>query len=216
MAQVLCLCSPHPTPAAGQRHHISPATVLNSTRCMLAGYILSEKDNRRWNSLQQSLKCKPRFSCLFSNNRKQEEAKKALESALGGKKSEFEKWDKEIKRREDAGGGGRNSGGGGWFGWFSGSNGDHFWQEAQQISLTILGIIIMYLIVAKGDVMFVTFLNPLLYVLRGTRNGFMYLTSQIQKMVYPARQTSFSVTPPEKVSPGISARENVVRKWRTD
>lgn len=84
-------------------------------------------------------------SCILetgSGIHHQEEAKKALESALGGKKSEFEKWDKEIKRREDAGGGG-NSGGGGWFGWFSGSNGDHFWQEAQQISLTILGIIIM-------------------------------------------------------------------------
>lgn len=56
---------------------------------------------------------------------------------------EFEKWDKEIKNREEAGGGG-NSGGGGWFGWggrFGGSNGDHFWQEAQQASLTILGIL---------------------------------------------------------------------------
>lgn len=73
---------------------------------------------------------------------RQEEARKALEGALGEKKSEFEKWDKEIRRREDASSGG-NSGGGGWFGWFGGSNGDHFWQEAQQISLTILGIFVM-------------------------------------------------------------------------
>jgi len=29
----------------------------------------------------------------------QEQAKKALESALGGKKDEFEKWNKEIKMR---------------------------------------------------------------------------------------------------------------------
>jgi hypothetical protein len=29
----------------------------------------------------------------------QEQAKKALESALGGKKDEFEKWNKEIKGR---------------------------------------------------------------------------------------------------------------------
>lgn len=74
----------------------------------------------------------------------QEQAKKALESALGGKKIEFEKWNKEIQKREEAGGGG-NSGGGGWFGggrWFGGSNGDHFWQEAQQASLAILGIIL--------------------------------------------------------------------------
>lgn len=75
----------------------------------------------------------------------QEQARKALESALGGKKTEFEKWDKEIKRREEAGGGG-DFGGGGWFRWgrwFGGSDGDHFWQEAQQMSLTILGIVAM-------------------------------------------------------------------------
>lgn len=75
----------------------------------------------------------------------QEQAKKALESALGGKKIEFEKWNKEIQKREEAGGGG-NAGGGGWFGggrWFGGSNGDHFWQEAQQASLAVLGIIIV-------------------------------------------------------------------------
>lgn len=76
---------------------------------------------------------------------KQDEARKALESALGGKKSEFEKWDKEIKRREEAGGG-DNSGGGGWFNWrrwFGGSDDGHFWQEAQQATLAILGIIVM-------------------------------------------------------------------------
>lgn len=79
--------------------------------------------------------------CLFIY--KQEEARKALESALGGKKSEYEKWDKEIKRREEAGGG-DNSGGGGWWGrWFGGSGDGHFWQEAQQASLAILGIIVM-------------------------------------------------------------------------
>jgi hypothetical protein len=75
----------------------------------------------------------------------QEQAKKALESALGGKKDEFEKWNKEIKRREEAGGGG-DSGGGGWFGWggrFGWSNGDNFWPEAQQASLAVLGIIAM-------------------------------------------------------------------------
>lgn len=75
----------------------------------------------------------------------QEEARKALESALGGKKDEFEKWNQEIKKREEVGGGGE-AGGGGWFGWggrFGWSNGDHFWQEAQQACLAILGIIIM-------------------------------------------------------------------------
>lgn len=70
----------------------------------------------------------------------QEQARKALESALGGKKNEFDKWDKEIKKREESGGNG--GGGGGWFGggggWFSG---DHFWNEAQQITITLLAIL---------------------------------------------------------------------------
>ena len=75
----------------------------------------------------------------------QEQARKALESALSGKKNELEKWDKEIKRREELGGGG-DTGGGGWFGWnrwFGWSNDDNFWQEAKQAILTILGIVLM-------------------------------------------------------------------------
>lgn len=77
----------------------------------------------------------------------QDQAKKALESALGGKKIEFEKWDKEIKKREEAGGGGDGGGGGGggwWRRWFGGgSDGEHFWHEAQQVSLTLLLLAIM-------------------------------------------------------------------------
>lgn len=68
-----------------------------------------------------------------------------MDGALGGKKMEFEKWNEEIKRREEAGGGG-DSGGGGWFRWgrwFGGSDGEHFWQEAQQASLAILGILVV-------------------------------------------------------------------------
>lgn len=81
----------------------------------------------------------------------QEQARKALESALGGKKNEFEKWNEEIKKREEAGGGG-DYGGGGWFGWggrFGWSNGDNFWSEAQQTGLTILGIVIMVSIFSR-------------------------------------------------------------------
>ncbi|XP_039070384.1 uncharacterized protein LOC120217272 [Hibiscus syriacus] len=108
----------------------------------------------------------------FSPTTGKEQARKALESALGGKKAEYEKWDKEIKRREQAGGG-DNAGGGGWFGWggrFGWSNGDNFWQEAQQATLAILGIILMYLIIVKGEVMLAVIFNPLLYALRGTRD----------------------------------------------
>lgn len=73
----------------------------------------------------------------------QEQARKALEGALGGKKTEFEKWNKEIQKREEAVGGG-NNGSGGWFsgggfGWF---RDEHFWKETQQTSLAIMGIVL--------------------------------------------------------------------------
>lgn len=75
----------------------------------------------------------------------QEQARKALEGALSGKKNEFDKWNKEIKRKEELGGGG-DTGGGGWFGWgkrFGWSNDDNFWQEAKQAILTILGLVVV-------------------------------------------------------------------------
>jgi len=75
----------------------------------------------------------------------QEQARKALEGALSGKKNEFDKWNKEIKRKEELGGGG-DTGGGGWFGWgkrFGWSNDDNFWQEAKQAILTILGLVLV-------------------------------------------------------------------------
>ncbi|XP_057765025.1 uncharacterized protein LOC130985877 [Salvia miltiorrhiza] len=166
-----------------------------------------------WTSLSHSLNCNGRFSCLFSDNRKQEQARKALEGALGGKKLELEQWDKEIKRREEAGGGG-NSGGGGWFNWgrwFGGSDDGHFWQEAQQASLTILGILVLYLIVAKGDVLLAVIFNPLLFALRGTRSMFAFITSKIANQKYPNGQ-NFS-TPQEEVAVHVSAKERVVGKW---
>jgi hypothetical protein len=75
----------------------------------------------------------------------QDEARKALESALGHKKTDFEKWDPQIERKQQRGGpggpaaGGRGwSGGGRWFRWFTSGG---FWDAAKQTILTILGII---------------------------------------------------------------------------
>ncbi|KAL3519377.1 hypothetical protein ACH5RR_017526 [Cinchona calisaya] len=201
MAQVLSQRPPLPT-----------LTRTNSTRSQLTYYTHSARVKPSWASLQLSLKCNGRFSCLFSNNRKEDEARKALESALGGKKTEFEKWDKEIKRREQAGGGG-DSGGGGWFRWLGGSNGDHFWEEAQQTSLTILGIIAMCLIIAKGDVMIAVVLNPLLYLLRGTRTGFTFLAALVKEKLNLVSKANFCTKPQKEISAPISARENVVKKW---
>ncbi|XP_022848275.1 uncharacterized protein LOC111370680 [Olea europaea var. sylvestris] len=211
MAQVLSLRPRPPIPSTTQIPSHQPV----STPFKLTG---PTQPTRSWTSLQHSLKCRGRFSCLFSDNGKKEQARKALESALGGKKVEFEKWDKEIKNREEAGGGG-NSGGGGWFGWggrFGGSNGDHFWQEAQQASLTILGILAMYLIVAKGDVLLAVIFNPLLFALRGTRTGFTFLTSKITNRVYGRYHTDVPTIPQQEVTAGVSAKERVVGKWGSE
>ncbi|KAH7545301.1 hypothetical protein FEM48_Zijuj01G0079100 [Ziziphus jujuba var. spinosa] len=191
-----------------------PRTRPELTRSSLCATTRRQNVSQDWNSLLLKLKCRGRFSCLFSDNRRQEEAKKALESALGGKKNEFEKWNKEIKRREEVGGGG-DAGGGGWFGWggrFGWSNGDHFWQEAQQTSLAVLGIVIMYLIVAKGEVMLAVILNPLLYALRGTRNGLTFITSKILRKTSPDSFNDFDITSNKE---GVSAKDRVTRKWRS-
>ncbi|KAM3328087.1 hypothetical protein P3S68_033549 [Capsicum galapagoense] len=207
MAQLLSLRVSTPSPPP--RH---PTTTASLTRPAL----LTTRNSFTY--LQQKLQCNGRFSCLFSHNRnKQDEARKALESALGGKKNEFEKWDKEIKRREEAGGG-DNSGGGGWFNWcrwFGGDDG-HFWQEAQQATLAILGILVMYLIVAKGDVILAVIFNPLLFTLRGARNGFTFVTSKITRKLYPASQDSFGTISPEEVPSRASAKDSVARKWGSD
>ncbi|KAJ0238670.1 hypothetical protein HA466_0238450 [Hirschfeldia incana] len=164
-------------------------------------------------------KSKGRFYCLFSGgNQREEQARKALESALGGKKNEFDKWDKEIKKREESGGDGNGgNGGGGWFGgggrgWFSG---DHFWNEAQQITITLLAILFVYMIVAKGEVMAAFVLNPLLYALRGTREGLTSLSSKL--MGRQASKVNGADSEEMWKNEGlVSAKESVVRKWGSD
>ncbi|KAL3627394.1 hypothetical protein CASFOL_028757 [Castilleja foliolosa] len=207
MAQILSLAPATPSyKTLIPRHHHS------SNRRILANPASS---THNWASLSHSVKCNGRFSCFFSNNRRQDEARKALESALGEKKTEFENWNKEIKRREEAGGGGGNSGGGGgwfrWGGWFGGSDGDRFWQEAQQASLTILGILVIYLIVVKGDVMLAVVFNPLLFGLRGSRTAFTLLISKIKNRIYGEHLGG----PQEEVAVPVhvSAKDRVVGKW---
>ncbi|XP_028755315.1 uncharacterized protein LOC114714720 [Neltuma alba] len=202
MAQVLNLSPPVPSK--------SKSFLLSSDS--------SCSTHQSWSSLQRTLLCKGRFLCLFSDNKREEEARKALEGALSGKKNEFEKWNKEIKRREELGGGG-DAGGGGWFGrvgWFGWSNDDNFWQEAKQASLTVLGIILIYLIVAKGELLLAVILNPLLYALRGTRNGFSFITSRILKITSGGNQSNFDGILKKEDYQRPSAKENVVRKWGSD
>ncbi|ERN16488.1 hypothetical protein AMTRI_Chr11g96210 [Amborella trichopoda] len=172
----------------------------------------------QWTILRRKLKCTPRNFCFFSegNSNKQEQARRALESALGGKKSEFDKWNKEIQKREEVGGG-NNHGGGSWFGgggWFGGSDGEHFWKEVQQAGLTIAGIIILYLLVAKGDVLLAVVCNSLLLVLRGTRNNFrsIFLLLNRRSSLEPESNEAAN----EISSNKLSAKESVIRKWGTD
>ncbi|KAK9681439.1 hypothetical protein RND81_10G002200 [Saponaria officinalis] len=176
-------------------------------------------------ALSYHLRCNPRLTCLFPANRnKQEQARKALEGALGGNKEKFEKWNQEIKKREEAGGGGGSGGGGGggggggdggggWFGW-SGQFGDRFWQEAQQFSLAILGILVLYLVAAKGDLLLAVTINPLLFALRSARNSFSHLTSELTRRLYPASNPKLEDVPVEPKR--LSAKERVVSKWGTD
>ncbi|KAI3510316.1 hypothetical protein L1887_17210 [Cichorium endivia] len=201
MAQILSISHPSSSKslAIGSCLALSDAQSINLTRRRRL------ETSHSWNSLQRDLKSDGRICCLFSNNRSKDQAKKALESALGGKKMEFEKWDKEIKKREEAGGGG--GGGGGWWGrWFGGSDGEHFWHEAQQVSLTLLALVAMFLILAKGDVLFTVVVNPLLSFLRAPRNGLRYISSKFNKNISPQQQ-SYAPT---------SAKDSVISKWASD
>uniref|UniRef100_A0A7C8ZPV4 Uncharacterized protein n=1 Tax=Opuntia streptacantha TaxID=393608 RepID=A0A7C8ZPV4_OPUST len=224
MAQVLNLSLPHKPPLS----LLSPATSNNSSH------------PRNFDALAAQLRYKSRFSCLFNNNRKQnclklnllasdltsvlsfswyewqEQAKKALESALGGNKEKFEKWNQEIKKREEVGGGG-GAGGGGWFGWggrFGWSHGDNFWQEAQQTILTLLGIVLLYLVVAKGDLLLAVIFNPLLSALRAPRDAFTCTMSRLTRKFYPASDAKLADAPMEPASSGAKSR--VMKKWGSD
>ncbi|CAL5199578.1 unnamed protein product [Lathyrus oleraceus] len=178
--------------------------------------------DQKWSLLHHKLNANARFTCLFSDkNKKEDQARKALEGALSGKKVEFDKWDKEIKRREEVGGGGggTSGGGGGWFGWgrwFGWSNDDNFWHEAKQASLTILGIVLIYLLVSKGDLILASIINPLLYGLRGVRNGFGLTASGVLTNSSNRDQPDFDGSLKKEGYKSASAKENVVRKWGSD
>ncbi|KNA12438.1 hypothetical protein SOVF_125670 [Spinacia oleracea] len=202
MTQLLNLSLPSKTPALPS--HIS-STPTSSSR------------HQTFAALSRQLRCNGRFSCLFSDNRKQDQARKALESALGGNKEKFEKWDQEIKKREEVGGGGGNGGGGGWFGWggrFGWWNDDNFWQEAQQGSLAVLGLLVLYLVAAKGDQLLAVIVNPLLFGLRSTRNSLSYVTSLITGKVYMGNDAQYEEMKLEAAQ--SSAKENVMKKWGSD
>lgn len=70
------------------------------------------------------------------------------------------------------------------------------------------------MVVAKGEVMAAFVLNPLLYALRGTREGLTSLSSKL--MGREASKVSGDNSEEMWKKEGSTAKENVVRKWGSD
>ncbi|KAG0499939.1 hypothetical protein HPP92_000011 [Vanilla planifolia] len=186
----------------------------SSSSCIGSRNTVLVKTSSNWKTLCEQLRCRGRHYCFLNNGRKQDQARKALESALGEKKIEFERWNKEIEKREEKGIGG-TSGHGGWFGggrWFGWFGGEHFWEETRQASLAIIGIISLCLLVAKGNVMFAVASNSLLFCLRGVRNLLSFQLTSLNKQ--PASGSHQVAV--EKNQSQLSAKQRVVRKWGMD
>ncbi|CAN0826518.1 hypothetical protein LINGRAPRIM_LOCUS2279 [Linum grandiflorum] len=200
------------------------AQVVNLNPLLSSGAPTESNDLFRLRCLPTGIKdrrrCKIKINCLFSKGGREEQAKKALESALGGKKSEFEKWSKEIKKREESrsvSGGDSSGGGGGGGGWFGsggpfGGAGENFWPEAQQACLALLGMVGIYLVLAKGEVMVAVVCNPLLRTLRGTRDGLTFISSKFAGGNADVGDSSGK----EAYDVRVSAKDRVVKKWGTD
>lgn len=166
-----------------------------------------------------------RVYCLFSggdNRKKQDEARKALENALG-KKAEFDKWGVEIERRQrgyprdPAACGGGWSGGGSWFRRLTGGG---FWDAAKQTVLTILGIIAAFFLIANFNILVASVINSLLLVLRQIRRILSFIAYCVFQGALVERSGPKSSTlglsnvagVPVKEKAGMSAKERVVRK----
>ncbi|KAM3310154.1 hypothetical protein ACQJBY_031068 [Aegilops geniculata] len=184
-----------------------------------------------------------RAYCLFSGagagagRRKQEQARRGLESALDQNKAGFGTWglETDTRRRRDprggpgpaAGGGGRGrsgggGGGGGWFRWFSSGG---FWDAAKQTVLTILGIIAAVFLIANFNVLLGAAVYPLLVVLRQIRRAITFAAYCVSRaMSAPASRpkptpvdgAEVVAAAPVKERARMSAAERVVAKWRSD
>ncbi|KAL3694559.1 hypothetical protein R1sor_008210 [Riccia sorocarpa] len=146
-------------------------------------------------------------------NDRREEARKALDNALGNKKETFEKWNEEIKKREAGGGGpkgrGRGWGGGGGGGGGGSGNGrggdsdqgstgnENKGEEALQFVYAFGGLTALYLILTQGQAMAAFLMNSVLWVSRGFKR--------------PAPRR-----PVLSGAAGGSAADEVKRKWGSE
>lgn len=72
-----------------------------------------------------------------------------------------------------------------------------------------------YLIVAKGDAMLAVIVNPLLYALRGVRNGFTLVTNRILRKTLP-NSFNDSETKSNEAYNRVSAKDRVYKKWGSE
>lgn len=75
---------------------------------------------------------------------------------------------------------------------------------------------VQYLVVAKGEVLLAVIFNPLLFALRGMRDWFTFITSQVLQKGSPNGQANSSDTLKKESYGHLSAKESVVRKWGSD
>jgi hypothetical protein len=75
---------------------------------------------------------------------------------------------------------------------------------------------VQYLVVAKGDLILAVMFNPLLYALRGTRNGLTLISSKILRNASVDGPSDFSSALKNGVYVEVSAKESVKRKWGSD
>lgn len=73
-----------------------------------------------------------------------------------------------------------------------------------------------YLLFTQGEVMLAVIVNPMLYVMRKLRNGLDYGKSWILQKVASTKRANLDHMPKEEDHTRISAKEKVVRKWRSD
>jgi hypothetical protein len=69
---------------------------------------------------------------------------------------------------------------------------------------------------AKGDLILAVIFNPLLYALRGTRNGLTLISSKILRNASVDGPSDFPSALKNGVYVEVSAKESVKRKWGSD
>uniref|UniRef100_A0A803M1M5 Uncharacterized protein n=1 Tax=Chenopodium quinoa TaxID=63459 RepID=A0A803M1M5_CHEQI len=71
-----------------------------------------------------------------------------------------------------------------------------------------------YLVAAKGDLLLAVIINPLLFALRSTKNGFTYVTSMITGRSFTGNDAQFEEMKLEAAQ--SSAKERITKKWGSD